>query len=242
EHSHWHFGLELRPLARRAVPARHQALGTARLLRAAIPHRGTQQQLLPLAEPGGLQKLAATAAARVPAQRESAAGPHPRQETLRPGKVDGPPPGELAPTGRQTGRAAGATLPAFCLRLRPPGVFPRPGTALDAGGRRNAAPELAPRRHFFAARKAPGRLLHHERRPIALHPAGDGSLRVRTPARPRPPVPLRRLLLRQRPALVGRPHPRMAVRGQRSLRLFQQRRWRQRRPQRLHAQSHFRAL
>ena len=52
-------------------------------------------------------------------------------------------------------------------------------------------------------------LLRHERRAPAVRAAGDRAVRLRAPARPRPRPPLRRLVRRRRPALVGRPDPRV---------------------------------
>ena len=53
-----------------------------------------------------------------------------------------------------------------------------------------------------------------ERRPPAVRAAGDRADRLRAHARAGPPAPLRRLLLRRRPALVGGPGPRVvAARG-----------------------------
>ena len=62
--AHRDVGLELRPLGRRPVPARHAAARPAGALRRALRHRRAQRQLLPLAPRRELRELAAPAARR----------------------------------------------------------------------------------------------------------------------------------------------------------------------------------
>src|SRR4051794_15284293 len=59
--------MELRPLGRRPVPARHPARGSAGPLRAPVRDRRAQRQLLPVAPGRQFRELAPSPAARLPA-------------------------------------------------------------------------------------------------------------------------------------------------------------------------------
>src|SRR5215208_169714 len=165
-------------------------------------------------------------------QREGAARAHARPPALRPralARPHHPRPGEAR---RPPRRPAGAAPAHAALRLPAPGVLPRPraGRARRGGG--DAPSELAPRGRVRAAGAPRRGVLRDERGRAPLRPSGDGALRLRAPPRPRPASPLRRLLLRRRPALVGGPRARVARPGPLGLRLLQQRRRRQRREKR----------
>ena len=85
--------------------------------------------------------------------------------------------------------------------------------ALDAGGGRVPPPQLARRRRSSPCSSGTAPPMRDERRRAAVRPARDRAVRLRAAARPRPRPPLRRLLLRRRPALVGRPDPRVGAAG-----------------------------
>ncbi len=97
--------------------------------------------------------------------------------------------------------------------------------------------ELAYRGGFRAAGALRRGVLRDERRAPALRSPRHRAVRLRPLSRPGHQLAIRRLLLRRRSALVGRPLPRVAGAGPRHLRLLQQRRRRQRPPQRQHAQT-----
>ncbi|CAA9356191.1 MAG: FIG003003: hypothetical protein, partial [uncultured Nocardioidaceae bacterium] len=241
-HLHRYVGLELRALGARPLPRRRQAGGPPEPLRAAVLHRGAQQQLLPVAAELRVRLLAAAPAGRLLDVGEGAAWADARQTALRPRGVGGPDLQVLARAGRQAGRAAGAAGPRPGARRRPPGALPAPAAPVDAYDRRAQAPQLAQRRGVRPARAASGGVLRDERCLAALRPSSHGTVRVRAPARLRPAPSVRRLLSRRGPAVVGRPAAGVGGGGQGRLRLLQQRRGRQRRPQRGDAEAAARSM
>src|ERR1700722_2795168 len=103
--------MELRPLGARAVPARAAGPRAAAAVRRRLPDRRAQQQLLPLAEPGSVQLLAASAASWVPALGQGAQGAHPRTEAAGTRDLDRAHRRGLARTRRQAGGAARPARP-----------------------------------------------------------------------------------------------------------------------------------
>src|ERR1019366_1993724 len=71
------------------------------------------------------------------------------------------------------------------------------------------------------------RLLRHERCSAALRPANDRALCLCPDARPGPRSPVRRVVQRHRPGVVGGSPTRMGTDGHRYIRVLQQRRRRQ---------------
>ncbi|CAA9350983.1 MAG: FIG003003: hypothetical protein, partial [uncultured Nocardioidaceae bacterium] len=230
--AHRHVGVELRPLAGRALPRRHEPGPAARPLHAPLRHRRAERQLLPVAEERDVRRLAPPAPAGLRHVGEGAARSDPREAALRPGDLARADDGVLARARRATGGAPRAAASRPRARRRPPRLVPRPGAALDAGRRGAAAPHVAERRGVRAPRAARRGVLRGEWRRPAVRAPRHRTVRLRAAARAEPRPPVRRQLLRGRPVVVGRPGPGVAGDGPRRLRLLQQRRSRSRRPQR----------
>ena len=137
---------------------------TAAAVRRRLPDRGAEQQLLPLAEPGPVQLLAAAAASRFPALGQGAQGTHPRPEAAGTRELDRAHRRRLARARRQAGGAAGPARAVARPRRRPAGLLPASATQLDPGRGRVPASQLALRGDLRAAGRARRRLLRHERR------------------------------------------------------------------------------
>ncbi|CAA9361915.1 MAG: FIG003003: hypothetical protein, partial [uncultured Nocardioidaceae bacterium] len=216
--------MELSALGRRPLPSGHAAVPAAAGLHRRVRYRRAQRQLLPLAGAALVRELATAAARRVPDVGEGAARPDPWEAAARARGLGGPDRGRVARARRAQGGAARPARADPRARRRPAGLLPQPAAALDPGRGRAAPSELAPRRRLRHPRAPPGGVLRDERRPAAVHPPGHRPGRVRAAARTQPRPPVRRLLHRRRPAVVGRPVTGVGTRGPRGLRLLQQRR------------------
>ena len=208
-----HLGLDLRQLGRAVLPERRGPAPLAGVLRRAPPDGRAQREPLPLAPGHRVHRVARPAAGRVRDGRQGAARTDPR-----PAAATRP---SAGPRSSSAGSACSATAPDRCSSsCHPRWSATTPGWTYALGhlpslpphGRGVPAPVVAPRRGVRHPRAAPLGLRRHERRQAALRPAGDERPGLRPLARAEPRAPLRRLLLRRRPALVGRPAARVGGR------------------------------
>src|SRR4029077_4972102 len=99
---------------------------------------------------------------------------------------DGLPPLPRPPTGDPAGPAAAYLRPA----PRAAGALPQADAGVDPRRGGVPPPRLAPGGNLRTAGALRRRLLRDERRAPALHPTGDGAVRLCPPARARPGPPL----------------------------------------------------
>ena len=97
--------------------------------------------------------------------------------------------------GRSAGYSARPASSPVRLRFGPPSLLSRTGAPLDQSSCRIPTPKLAHGRGIFAAGKVWSGLLRDERGAPAVHPPRNSALRLCAPPRPRPQLPLLRLLL-----------------------------------------------
>ena len=98
-------------------------------------------------------------------------------------------------SGRSIGYSVRPASSPVRLRFGPPSLLSRTSAPLDQSSCRIPTPKLARRRGIFDAGALRSGLLRDKRGAPSLYPPRNGVIRLCTASRPRPQLPLRRLLL-----------------------------------------------
>ena len=165
---------------------------------------------------GHLRRLAPTTAGRLPPVGEGAPRAHPRQEALRPGGVGGADRRGAGTSSATGARSCSSSSDPATTATTPGWTSSWPGCRRGCARPSSSATPAGSTTASSPCWSATGRVLRHERGGAPVRPARHRAVRLRPAARPGPRAPVRRLVLRRGPALVGRPRPRVGGRRART--------------------------